>query len=131
MEQGVSISREWIHRYAYPDKRSGLELYRFLRCQQVRRKRKGACSRSTIARPLSISSHRSTAGNRQGPGIGSVLQYVNSVFSAVGCFTGKNSSPTAIRCVVDASASLIRLLCGKCCQLLIAKPGNRMGCNRA
>jgi len=45
MEQGVSISHEWIYQYVYTDKRSGGELYRFLRCQKVRRKRYGAYSR--------------------------------------------------------------------------------------
>jgi len=45
MEQGVSISHEWIYQYVYADKRSGGELYRFLRCQKVRRKRYGVYSR--------------------------------------------------------------------------------------
>ena len=45
MEQGVSISHEWIYQYVYADKRSGGELYRFLRCQKVQRKRYGAYSR--------------------------------------------------------------------------------------
>ena len=45
MEQGVSISHEWIYQYVYADKRSGGELYRFLRCQKIRRKRYGVYSR--------------------------------------------------------------------------------------
>jgi IS30 family transposase len=45
MEQGVSISHEWIYQYIYADQRSGGDLYRFLRCQKVRRKRYGSYDR--------------------------------------------------------------------------------------
>jgi IS30 family transposase len=45
MEQGVSISHEWIYQYIYADKRSGGDLYRCLRCQKVRRKRYGSYDR--------------------------------------------------------------------------------------
>jgi IS30 family transposase len=45
MEQGVSISHEWIYQYIYADQRSGGDLYRFLRCQKVRRKRYGTYDR--------------------------------------------------------------------------------------
>ena len=45
MEQGISISHEWIYQYIYADKRSGGKLYRYLRCQKVRRKRYGAYDR--------------------------------------------------------------------------------------
>jgi len=45
MEQGVSISHEWIYQYIYADKRSGGNLYRYLRCQKVRRKRYGVYDR--------------------------------------------------------------------------------------
>jgi len=45
MEQGVSISHEWIYQYIYADKRSGGDLYRYLRCQKVRRKRYGTYDR--------------------------------------------------------------------------------------
>jgi len=45
MEQGVSISHEWIYQYIYADQRSGGDLYRYLRCQKVRRKRYGAYDR--------------------------------------------------------------------------------------
>ena len=45
MEQGVSISHEWIYQYIYADKHSGGDLYRYLRCQKVRRKRYGIYSR--------------------------------------------------------------------------------------
>ena len=45
MEQGVSISHEWIYQYIYADQRSGGNLYQYLRCQKVRRKRYGAYDR--------------------------------------------------------------------------------------
>jgi IS30 family transposase len=45
MEQGVSISHEWIYQYVYADQRSGGDLYRYLRCQKLRRKRYGAYDR--------------------------------------------------------------------------------------
>ena len=48
MEQGVSISHEWIYQYVYADKRSGGELYRYLRCQKARRKRYGSYDRRGI-----------------------------------------------------------------------------------
>ena len=55
MEQGVSISHEWIYQYVYTDKRSGGDLYRYLRCQKVRRKRYGIYSRrGTIPNQVSI-----------------------------------------------------------------------------
>jgi IS30 family transposase len=55
MEQGVSISHEWIYQYIYADQRSGGDLYRFLRCQKVRRKRYGIYSRrGTIPNQVSI-----------------------------------------------------------------------------
>jgi IS30 family transposase len=45
MEQGVSISHEWIYQYVYADKHSGGDLYRYLRCQKPRRKRYGSYDR--------------------------------------------------------------------------------------
>jgi len=45
MEQGVSISHEWIYQYIYEDQRSGGDLYLYLRCQKVRRKLYGAYDR--------------------------------------------------------------------------------------
>jgi len=55
MEQGVSISHEWIYQYIYADKRSGGDLYKYLRCQKVRRKRYGAYDRrGTIPNQVSI-----------------------------------------------------------------------------
>jgi IS30 family transposase len=47
-EQGVSISHEWIYQYVYADKRSGGDLYRYLRCQKPRRKRYGSYDRRGI-----------------------------------------------------------------------------------
>ncbi|MGW8227855.1 MAG: IS30 family transposase [Gammaproteobacteria bacterium] len=37
-EQGMSISHEWNYQSIYSDKHSGGDLYRSLRCQEVRRK---------------------------------------------------------------------------------------------
>ena len=55
MEQGVSISHEWIYQYIYADKHSSGDLYRYLRCQKVRRKRYGIYSRrGTIPNQVSI-----------------------------------------------------------------------------
>ena len=55
MEQGVSISHEWIYQYIYADQRSGGDLYRSLRCQKVQRKRYGIYSRrGTIPNQVSI-----------------------------------------------------------------------------
>jgi len=45
MEQGVSISHEWIYQHVYADKRSGGDLYRDLRCQKARSKRYGCYDR--------------------------------------------------------------------------------------
>ena len=45
MEQGISVSHEWIYQHIYKDKRSGGNLFRFLRCQKIRRKRYGTHSR--------------------------------------------------------------------------------------
>ncbi|MEX2525328.1 MAG: IS30 family transposase [Gammaproteobacteria bacterium] len=45
MEQGVSISHEWIYQYIYANQGSGGDLYRYLRCQKGRRKRYGAYDR--------------------------------------------------------------------------------------
>lgn len=65
-EQGVCISHEWIYLYIYADKRSGGDLYRYLRCQKARRKRYGTYSRRGIipnqvsidARPAIVDSRR-------------------------------------------------------------------------
>jgi IS30 family transposase len=66
MEQGVSISHEWIYQYVYADKRSGGELYRFLRCQKVRRKRYGVYSRrGCIPNQVSIDERPAIVDNRQ------------------------------------------------------------------
>ena len=66
MEQGVSISHEWIYQYVYADKRSGGELYRFLRCQKVRRKRYGAYSRrGCIPNQISIDERPAIVDSRR------------------------------------------------------------------
>lgn len=48
MEQKVRISHEWIYQYIYTDKRSGGDLYRYLLCQKMRRKRYGTYDRRGI-----------------------------------------------------------------------------------
>jgi IS30 family transposase len=58
MEQGVSISHEWIYQYVYADKRSGGNLYRFLRCQKARRKRYGTYDRRGIIPNQTSIDHR-------------------------------------------------------------------------
>ena len=66
MEQGVSISHEWIYQYVYADQRSGGELYRFLRCQKVRRKRYGSYSRrGCIPNQVSIDERPAIVDARQ------------------------------------------------------------------
>ncbi len=66
MEHGVSISHEWIYQYVYADQRSGGELYRFLRCQKVRRKRYGAYSRrGCIPNQISIDERPAIVDSRQ------------------------------------------------------------------
>jgi IS30 family transposase len=47
-EQGISISHERVYQYIYADKRSGGDLYRYLRCQKKRRKRYGIYDRRGI-----------------------------------------------------------------------------------
>jgi IS30 family transposase len=48
IEQGVHISHEWIYQYIYADKRSGGDLYRYLRCQKERRKHYGSYDRRGV-----------------------------------------------------------------------------------
>ena len=50
MEHEVQISHEWIYQHIYADKRSGGDLYRYLRCQKKRRKRYGSYDRRGIIR---------------------------------------------------------------------------------
>ena len=65
MEQGVSISHEWIYQYIYADQRSGGDLYRFLRCQKVRRKGYGVYSRrGCIPNQVSIDAPGGDTGNQ-------------------------------------------------------------------
>ena len=66
MEQGVSISHEWIYQYVYADKHSGGDLYRCLRCQKVRRKRYGVYSRrGTIPNQVSIDERPTIVDSRR------------------------------------------------------------------
>ena len=44
----MCLSHEWIYQYVYADKRSGGDLYRYLRCQKPRRKRYGSYDRRGI-----------------------------------------------------------------------------------
>ncbi len=44
-EHGHTSSHKWIYQHIYHNKRAGGELFRFLRCQKVRRKRYGTWSR--------------------------------------------------------------------------------------
>ncbi len=53
MEQGISISHEWIYKYIYADRRSGGDLHKSLRCQKARRKRYGTYSRRARS-PISL-----------------------------------------------------------------------------
>jgi len=50
VEEGISVSHEYIYQYIYADKRSGGELYRHLRCQKKRRKRYGSYDRRGVIR---------------------------------------------------------------------------------
>ncbi len=45
LEQGISVSHEYIYQYIYANKRSGGDLYRHPRCQKKRRKRYGSYDR--------------------------------------------------------------------------------------
>jgi len=47
-EQDIRISHEHIYQYVYADKRSGGDLYQYLRCQKKRRKRYGSYDRRGI-----------------------------------------------------------------------------------
>ena len=66
MEQGVSVSHEWVYQYVYADKRSGGDLYTCLRCRKARRKRYGSYDRrggipnqvSNDERPAIVNSKR-------------------------------------------------------------------------
>lgn len=65
MEQDVHISHEWIYQYIYADKRSGGDLYRYLRCQKKRRKRYGSYDRrGIIPNQVSIDERPAIVDNR-------------------------------------------------------------------
>jgi IS30 family transposase len=66
LEQGVSISHEWIYQYVYADKRSGGDLYTCLRCQKSRRKRYGVYDRrGCIPNQVSIDERPAIVDARQ------------------------------------------------------------------
>ncbi len=73
-EHGHTSSHKWIYQHIYHNKRAGGELFRFLRCQKVRRKRYGTWSRrEQIPDQVSIeraarSGEHSTADWRLGRG---------------------------------------------------------------
>ena len=45
LEQGVSISHEWIYQHIYRDKKQGGDLHTYLRCRKKRKKRYGTYDR--------------------------------------------------------------------------------------
>lgn len=66
LEQGVSISHEWIYQYIYADKRSGGSLYTYLRCQKTRRKRYGSYDRrGCIPNQVSIDERPAIVDSKQ------------------------------------------------------------------
>ena len=65
VEEGSSVSHEYIYQYIYADKRSGGELYRHLRCQKKRRKRYGSYDRrGRIPNQVSIEERPEIVGER-------------------------------------------------------------------
>lgn len=66
LEDGPSVSHEWIYQHIYEDERSGGSLYRHLRCQKKRRKRYGAYSkRRTISNRVSIEKRPAVEDSRR------------------------------------------------------------------
>ncbi len=62
-EQDTHISHEHIYQYIYADKRSGGDLYQYLRCQKKRRKRYGSYDRrGIIPNQVSIDERPSIVG---------------------------------------------------------------------
>ena len=65
MEQGISISHEWIYLHIYQDKRQGGDLHKRLRCQKKRRKRYGQQDRrGRIPNRVSIDERPSIVDNK-------------------------------------------------------------------
>ena len=110
MEQGVSISHEWIYQHVYTDKRSGGNLYRFLRCQKVRRKRYGLYSRrGTIPNQISIDERPAIvdAKRRFGDWEGDTV-IGKSHRGALVTLVERKSLYTVIRSVIHKTAAAVR-----------------------
>jgi IS30 family transposase len=110
MEQGVSISHEWIYQYVYADKRSGGDLYRFLRCQKVRRKRYGVYSRrGCIPNQVSIEERPAIvdAKRRFGDWEGDTV-IGKSHRGALVTLVERKSLYTVIRSVIHKTAAAVR-----------------------
>ena len=110
MEQGVSISHEWIYQHVYTDKRSGGNLYRFLRCQKVRRKRYGLYSRrGTIPNQVSIDERPAIvdAKRRFGDWEGDTV-IGKSHRGALVTLVERKSLYTVIRSVIHKTAAAVR-----------------------
>ena len=66
MEQDVRISHEWINQYMHADKRSGADLYCYLRCRKKRPKRYGSYDRrGIIPKQVSIDERPAVVDTRQ------------------------------------------------------------------
>jgi IS30 family transposase len=110
MEQGVSISHEWIYQYVYADKRSGGDLYRYLRCQKARRKRYGSYDRrgcipnqvSIDDRPAIVESKRRFGDWEGDTVIGKSHQ------GALVTLVERKSLYTVIRSVIHKTAEAVR-----------------------
>ena len=110
IEQGVSISHEWIYQHVYTDKRSGGNLYRFLRCQKVRRKRYGLYSRrGTIPNQISIDERPAIvdAKGRFGDWEGDTV-IGKSHRGALVTLVERKSLYTVIRSVIHKTAAAVR-----------------------
>jgi len=110
IEQGVSISHEWIYQHVYTDKRSGGNLYRFLRCQKVRRKRYGLYSRrGTIPNQISIDERPAIvdAKRRFGDWEGDTV-IGKSHRGALVTLVERKSLYTVIRSVIHKTAAAVR-----------------------
>lgn len=65
MEQGISISHEWIYLHIYQDKHQGGDLHKHLRCQKKRRKRYGKQDRrGRIPNRISIDERPAIVNNK-------------------------------------------------------------------
>ena len=110
MEQGVSISHEWIYQYIYADKHSGGDLYRFLRCQKVRRKRYGIYSRrGTIPNQVSIDDRPAIVESKRRFGDWEGDTVIGKGHrGALVTLVGRKSLYTVIRSVLHKTAKAVR-----------------------